>query len=283
MEGFMDTPVVNGTAYPVLHVAPEAYRFRILSVGNDRTLNLQLYYAATPPAPGAAAGTVCMGAAAPAASCTEVNMVSAATPVGGLPMPACTTTTQISNPAVGVGLALGAIDPITGNPLNGTGLPVNCWPSTWPTDGRDGGVPDPRTAGPAMIQIGSEGGLLPAPAVIPSTPVGYEYMRRSITVLNVSTHGLLVGPAERADVIIDFSSVPPGSTLIVYNDAPAPIPGFDARLDYYTGDPDQTSSGGAPTTQPGYGPNMRTIMQIVVDQPASGATPFSLARRSKCF
>ena len=41
----MDTPLVNGKAYPVLHVAPEAYRFRILSAGNDRTLNLSLYQA----------------------------------------------------------------------------------------------------------------------------------------------------------------------------------------------------------------------------------------------
>src|SRR4029077_13054481 len=38
-EGFMDTPMVNGKAYPVMHVAPAAYRFRILSAGNDRTLH----------------------------------------------------------------------------------------------------------------------------------------------------------------------------------------------------------------------------------------------------
>ncbi len=44
-EGFMDTPLVNGKAYPVLHVAPEAYRFQILSAGNDRTLNLSLFLA----------------------------------------------------------------------------------------------------------------------------------------------------------------------------------------------------------------------------------------------
>ena len=44
-EGFMDTPLVNGKAYPVLHVAPEAYRFQILSAGNDRSWNLQWYVA----------------------------------------------------------------------------------------------------------------------------------------------------------------------------------------------------------------------------------------------
>jgi len=71
-------------------------------------------------------------------------------------------------------------------------------------------------------------------------------------------------PAERADVIIDFSQVPAGSKLILYNDGPAPTPGFDPRYDYYTGNPDFTSTGGAPTTLAGYGPNTRTIMQFQV-------------------
>jgi FtsP/CotA-like multicopper oxidase with cupredoxin domain len=122
-----------------------------------------------------------------------------------------------------------------------------------------------------MIQIGTEGGLLPAPVVIPATPIGYNYNRRDIVVLNVSNHALLLGPAERADVIIDFSSVPSGSKLILYNDAPAPVPAFDPRYDYYTGNPDQTSTGGAPATLPGYGPNTRTIMQIRVEGTAASA------------
>ncbi len=42
-EAFMDTPVVNGTAYPYVDVQPQAYRFRILNACNDRFLNLQLY------------------------------------------------------------------------------------------------------------------------------------------------------------------------------------------------------------------------------------------------
>ena len=37
------------------------------------------------------------------------------------------------------------------------------WPATWPTDGRAGGVPAPATVGPSWIQIGTEGGFLPAP------------------------------------------------------------------------------------------------------------------------
>jgi len=154
---------------------------------------------------------------------------------------------------------------------SGAGLP-----DTWPTDGRDGGAPDPATDGPAMIQIGTEGGFLPAPVVLPNTPIGYNYNRRDIVVLNVSTHTLLLGPAERGDVIIDFSQVPAGSKIILYNDAPAPVPAFDSRLDYYTGDPDQTSTGGAATTLEGYGPNTRTIMRFEVSGGNAGSA-FDLA------
>jgi FtsP/CotA-like multicopper oxidase with cupredoxin domain len=136
-------------------------------------------------------------------------------------------------------------------------------PKSWPTDGRDGGVPDPNTAGPAMIQIGTEGGFLPAPATLPNTPIGYDYNRRNVTVLNVLNKTLFLGPAERADVIVDFTNAP-CKNYILYNDAPAPVPAFDPRYDYYTGDPDQTATGGAPSTQPGYGPDTRTIMQFQV-------------------
>ncbi|MCX5684959.1 MAG: fibronectin type III domain-containing protein, partial [Planctomycetota bacterium] len=150
-------------------------------------------------------------------------------------------------------------------------IPCNL-PQNWAADGRDGGLPDPATSGPPIIQIGTEGGIQPAPVVIPSTPVGYNYNRRDIVVLNVSTHGLFLGPAERSDIIIDFSQCPPGSKLILYNDAPAPVPAFDPRNDYYTGDPDQTDMGGAPTTPPGWGPNTRTVMQFIVD-PAGTPAP----------
>ncbi len=145
------------------------------------------------------------------------------------------------------------------------------------TDGRDGGVPDVRAAGPQMIQIGTESGFLPSPVVLPNTPVGYDYNRRSITVLNVSTKTLFLGPAERADVIVDFSQVPDGAKIILYNDAPAPVPGLDPRNDYYTGDPDLTSTGGAPSTLPGYGPNTRTIMQFQVTSTLGTAGAFDLA------
>ncbi|MFY1586110.1 hypothetical protein ACN267_16565 [Micromonospora sp. WMMD734] len=137
-------------------------------------------------------------------------------------------------------------------------------PADWPTDGRDGGVPDPAAAGPPMIQIGNECGLLPAPVVLPNRPVGYRYDRRDPTVLNVDSAALLLAPGERADVIVDFSTLPPGATVLLYNDCPAPLPGFDPRYDRHTAAGDRRAEGGGPTTLPGYGPNTRTVLQFRV-------------------
>ncbi len=137
------------------------------------------------------------------------------------------------------------------------------FPAKWSTDGREGGVPDPATAGPSWIQIGTEGGFLPEPVVIPPQPINWNMNATAFNVGNVTDHSLLLGPAERADVIVDFSQFA-GKTLIVYNDAPAAFPALDPRYDYYTGDPNQMDTGGAPTTLPGYGPNTRTVMQIRV-------------------
>ena len=142
--------------------------------------------------------------------------------------------------------------------------PSSKLPDRWPTDNRIGGVPDPKKVGPTMIQIGTEGGFLPAPVELLNTPVGYNYNRRDIVVLNVENKTLFLGPAERADVIVDFSKAPVGSKIILYNDAPAPVPAFDMRNDYYTGNPDLSTSGGAPSTVKRYGPNTRTVMQFRV-------------------
>ena len=45
-----------------------------------------------------------------------------------------------------------------------------------------------------MVQIGTEGGFLPAPVVLPNTPIGYDMDKRSITVGNMLEHTLLLGP-----------------------------------------------------------------------------------------
>jgi FtsP/CotA-like multicopper oxidase with cupredoxin domain len=208
MESFMDTPVVNGMAYPYLNVEPKVYRFRILNAADDRFFNLQLYVADD-------SVTTEDGR-----SNTEVKMVPAS------------------------------------NCLAGT-------PANWPTDGRAGGVPDPTTVGPSFIQIGNEGGFLPAPVYLPNQPINWNMDQTNFDFGNVNQGTLILGTAERADVLIDFSAYK-DKILIMYNDAPAPFPAIDPRYDYYTGHPDLTDTGGAPTTQVGYGPNTRTIMQFRV-------------------
>jgi spore coat protein A len=117
-------------------------------------------------------------------------------------------------------------------------------------------------AGPTIYQVGTEGGFLPAVAVHNNrTPLVFSSQEETDPD---GPFNLLLAPAERADVVIDFNGVPAGSSFILYNDAPAPFPGGDARNDYFTGDGDQTSVGGAPNTRLGFGPNTRTILKIVV-------------------
>ena len=55
-----------------------------------------------------------------------------------------------------------------------------------------------------LYQIGTDGGLLNAP---------------------VPLRQLLLGPGERADVLVDFSGLAPGTQLLLLNDAPTPFPG----------------------------------------------------------
>ena len=224
MEAFMDTPLVNGAAYPYLEVDPKAYRFRILNAANDRFLNLQMYVA--DPAVTTQDGR----------NYTEVKMVPA--------------------------------------------VPTTGYPADWPTDGREGGVPDPATAGPSFIQIGTEGGFLPAPVVLPNQPVDWNMDQTNFDMGVVNKGTLILGTAERADVIVDFSAFA-GKTIILYNDAPAPFPAIDARYDYYTGNSDLMDIGGAPSTLAGYGPNTRTIMQIKVKD--TTPAPYDLAALEAVF
>jgi FtsP/CotA-like multicopper oxidase with cupredoxin domain len=253
-ESFMDTPLVNGTAYPFLDVAPQAYRFRLLNAANDRPLNLQMYVS-DPASPGNYLQPAVAPVTAGTRTWTEVAMVPAN------PHPDCTSTSPAATPAA----------PSTCT-CTATFAPFGCFPATWPRDGRIGGVPDPQFAGPKFIQIGSESGWLPKPVVIDNQAVSYDYNRRNIVVLDILDKSLLLAPAERADVIVDFSAFA-GKTIILYNDSPAPMPAFDVRYDYYTNDPDQLAFGGASPTLPGFGPNTRTIMQFRVAAGAAQNTP----------
>ncbi|UCG61370.1 MAG: multicopper oxidase domain-containing protein [Candidatus Zixiibacteriota bacterium] len=65
--------------------------------------------------------------------------------------------------------------------------------------------------GPAFYQIGSDGGYLGAPVMLndPADP---------------NTPRLLMAPGERADIIIDFSGVAPGTEFVLDNNARSPFP-----------------------------------------------------------
>ena len=302
-EAFQDTPIVNGTAYPTLTVEPKAYRFRILNATNDRYLNLGLYVAdpgevstinfssggkgytnpivTITPATGDTGHGATATATVVGGVITEINVTNAGT-LYTLP-PTVTVadfladgitagtgtgfTPALVNLAVNTEVSMVGFDAtqnaITPFPTTG-GLQGTGW-GTLDASLHANGVPNPTMTGPDIVQIGTEGGFIPNAVTIPSTPINYEYNKRSVTVLNVLEHGLWLGGAERADVVIDFSDQKyAGKTLILYNDAPAPLPAGDPRLDYYTGSPDQTGAGGAPTTLAGFGPNTRTVMQIKV-------------------
>ncbi|MGE5775988.1 MAG: hypothetical protein ACM33V_07195, partial [Chloroflexota bacterium] len=92
-------------------------------------------------------------------------------------------------------------------------------PNVFPTPDTTVSLP-----GPDWIQIGTEGGFLPAPVVIDGQqPTTWITDPTRFDVGNVDQHSLLLAPAERADVIVDFSKFA-GKTLILYNDAPAAFP-----------------------------------------------------------
>jgi spore coat protein A len=85
------------------------------------------------------------------------------------------------------------------------------------------GQPDMTKPGPDVLVIGTEGGFLTRPVVVPSgTPFDPMTLGGS----------LMTAPAERWDIIIDFKGFE-GKNLILCNDAPAPFPMGDP-VDPYT-------------------------------------------------
>jgi bilirubin oxidase len=78
----------------------------------------------------------------------------------------------------------------------------------------------PVTTAVPFWQIGTEGGFLPAP---------------------VRLDQLLIGPAERADVIVDFTGVPTGTELYLINEGPdEPFGGGDPGDEFEAADPATT-------------------------------------------
>ena len=120
--------------------------------------------------------------------------------------------------------------------------------------------------GPKMYQLGTEGGFLPHVA-IHRNGISCLDLKADPTGNTAKADGpfnLLLAPAERADVVIDFNGCPAHSTFILHNDAPAPFPFGDCRNNYFTGNDDCTAIGGAPSTKAGHGPNTKTLLKIEV-------------------
>ena len=114
---------------------------------------------------------------------------------------------------------------------------------------------------------------MPAPVVLnaPPRPIGFNLRSRTTpTDGNANRYNLLLAPAERADIIVDFSGFE-GQSIILYNDATAPFPGGDIRYDYYAGAPDLTGIGGAPPPPEGFGPDTRVLMRF--DVSTTGDSP----------
>jgi len=131
---------------------------------------------------------------------------------------------------------------------------------------------DPNAPGTnaSVLQIGTEGGFLPKPARIPTAvPFNPLLPLRS---------SLVVAPAERPDIIVDFSAHK-GKSIILYNDAPAPFPMGDPRNDYFPGWNATGNTGGNPVnalTPTGFGPNSRVLMRFDVGTTVTGPADLPL-------
>ncbi|WP_052263233.1 multicopper oxidase family protein [Geobacter pickeringii] len=78
-------------------------------------------------------------------------------------------------------------------------------------EARDAGGAAVAIPAGTITQIGNDGGLLPA----------------SVAIGDSAGNALLLSLAERADVIVDFSKLPAGTSITMRNNAPTPFPGGD--------------------------------------------------------
>ncbi len=113
-----------------------------------------------------------------------------------------------------------------------------------------GGYLLPTVAPVNAWMIGTEGGFLPFPVQIFANGV-------PTNPLNLTPW--LQGPAERSDMIVDFSQCTANSKVLLLNDAPAPYPAGAPFFDYYPG-----ARKNPAVVAPGFGPNTRTITRFDV-------------------
>ena len=118
-----------------------------------------------------------------------------------------------------------------------------------------------------FLVVGTEGGFLPQPAFATSNA---PFNSRTAAA------ALLLAPAERVDVLFDFS-MHVGQKIILYTDAPAPFPDGDPTTDYFPGwnVKDNPVNG---TTPLGQGPNTRIIMRFNIVPATSPDPPLNITR-----
>ena len=223
-EAWMDTPVINGVAYPTLTVEPKPYRFRILNASNDRTFTFNLFKAD----PTVVTDDNRTG--------TEVKMVPVTT-WSNLCAPGVTRSDGVCTPETWTtdvyGHAGGVPDPTTQGP------------TLFQIASEGGFLPGIAKKDASPISYLLDKG------------------RAAVLNVDYGLSGLHIANGERADVVVDFSQYA-GQTILVYNDSGAPVPAADPRNEYFTGYGDNSATGGAEDTRAGYGPNTRTMMQIRV-------------------
>jgi spore coat protein A len=118
-----------------------------------------------------------------------------------------------------------------------------------PTDPRTGFAAAGTPLGPPIIQIGNEAGFLVSEAMFMN---GQPFNPATLA------GNLLLAPAERADIIVDFTGLA-GKEFMLYNDAPGPFPTGPATTDFYLGNPKNPAQ-----PLPGTGPDTRNILRIKV-------------------
>jgi spore coat protein A len=118
-----------------------------------------------------------------------------------------------------------------------------------------------------FLVLGTEGGFLPNPAFVSSN-----------VPFNGTTAGgsLLMAPAERVDMLFDFSKHV-GEKIILYTDAPAPFPDGGGDTDYFPGWNTKNNPVNG-TTPAGQGPNTRVIMRFNVVAPTSADPPLTITK-----
>jgi len=219
-EAFFNTMVVNGTTWPQLAVAPANYRFRLLNGSNSRFLNLSMF-------------TV--------------------DPLTGMTTPVELPFYQIGGDQ---GFLPDVVEVMTGfmTPIN----PVKAANIATRLDAREMAIMSRISALQAKLAISTRPAQIASLTARIAGQQAKLVRMRATKIANITKRkmpapdpmqALLMAPAERMDVIVDFSSLAPGTIVRMINTAPdAPFGGF----------PDIPAD---PATS-------GQVMQFVVSQPA---------------